>query len=66
MALEINWREIGERAGSGEIEITVPEGEYLQMRHGSLGNPTVDLQIQTEVGKSITYYIRITASEQSA
>ncbi len=64
--MDIDWREIGDRAGSAEQVITVPAGEYIQIRHGTLQNPTVDLQIQSGQGKKITYYVRVTAEESAA
>ena len=59
--MSITWMEIGDKCGSGEFIITVPAGDSLELKGGA-----VDEELETPVGKSRTYFIRISASEVDA
>jgi len=63
--MEINWMERGSSSGAGELIVTIPAGEYLQIRHGSAESPIADLEEQTPVGHAITYHIKVVASKDA-
>jgi hypothetical protein len=57
----IQWTEIGNKCGVGEFIATISEGESLELKGGS-----VDEELETPIGKSRTYFIKIIVSESDA